>query len=237
MHKKHVFISGSSRGIGLQIAKKLSDDGFYPILHGSAKSKRILQKLSLEIKNSSYRAFDLDGNPESVFRDIIQDHGGLYGIVNNAGILASRSFFEESYEQLEMIFRINTLSHFIISREFMNQADLQGGRIVNISTNAIRYGYGRNGAVQYTASKLALEALTDGLSRLGAKQRVLVNTIRPGMVNTSIQEGRENLAERMQMIPLERMAEPDEIAEMVSFFMSHKASHITGQTIAIAGGE
>lgn len=233
---KTIFISGSSRGIGLTIAKKLAADGFQIVLHGSKSSEGRLKELLKEIENSSYRTFDLDKNPESSIKEVIQSHGGLYGLVNNAGILASKSFFEESYEDLERIFRINTLSHFVLSREFMNQQGLAEGRIVNISTNAIRYGCGRNNSIQYTASKLALEALTDGLSRMGADKRVLVNTVRPGLVNTRMQE-RANLSERLNLIPLKRLAEPDEIAEMVSYFMSQKASHITGQTISIAGGE
>ena len=234
---KTIFISGSSRGIGLAVARKLSTDGFHTILHGSTSSEGHLKNLTKEIENSSYCTLDLNKNPEAPFKEIIQENGGLFGLVNNAGIVASNGLLDESYEDLEKIFRINTLSHFIFSREFMNQDGLSEGRIVNISTNAIRYGYGRNGAVQYTASKLALEALTDGLSKLGAEKRVLVNTIRPGMVNTRIQKERENLSERLKLIPLKRMAEPDEIAELVSFFMSERASHITGQTIAIAGGE
>jgi 3-oxoacyl-[acyl-carrier protein] reductase len=237
MSRKSVLITGSSRGIGLEIAKKLSEDGFCPILHGSRKSVDLLREVSQEIENSTYKAFDLDTDPEEAVKEIVQECGGLFGLVNNAGVLASSSIFDASYEELESIFRINALSHFVVSRVFMNQSDLKEGRIVNISTNAIRYGYGRNGAVQYTASKLALEALTGGLSKLGADRKVLVNTIRPGMVNTRIQEGRDNLQERMNLIPLKRMAEPTEIADLVSYFMSDKASHITGQTISIAGGE
>lgn len=237
MRNKRVFVSGSSRGIGLAIAEKLSDDGFHVVIHGSPGSEETLIALSNRIKNSTYCFFDLEQNPEVHFKRVIDEHGQLYGLVNNAGILASNGLLDESYENLERIFRINTLSHFVFAREFMNQKGLTAGRIINISSNAIRYGFGRNGAVQYTATKLALEALTDGLSRLGAKQNVLVNTVRPGMVSTRIQEGRENLQERLDLIPLGRMAETSEVAELVSFFMSEKASHITGQTISIAGGE
>lgn len=237
MQARTVFVTGSSRGIGLAIARQLSADGFHVILHGTPGSEDFLRGLVAEIDNSSYRVFDLCENPESAFRQVIKEFDGLYGLINNAGAMASESFFDTTYEDLEQLFRINTFSHFILSREFMNQAGLVEGRIVNISTNVIKYGHGRNNTIQYTSSKLALEAITAGLSKLGAKQGVLVNTVRPGTVNTRMQQQREDLQARLEMIPLKRMVEPSEIAELVGFLLSEKSSYITGQTICIAGGE
>jgi len=96
---------------------------------------------------------------------------------------------------------------------------------------------GRNQTIQYTSSKMALEALTEGLYRIGADKNVLVNTLRPGIVETRMQIGRENLQDRVNMIPLKKMASTKDIANLVSFLVSDKAGHITGQTISVAGGE
>ena len=99
------------------------------------------------------------------------------------------------------------------------------------------YGMGRNHSIHYAASKAAIETLTTGLSRLGAAHQILVNAIRPGIVNTEQQQCRTGMESRIQMVPLKRLAESDEIAGAVAYFLSDQSAFVTGQVLAVSGGE
>jgi NAD(P)-dependent dehydrogenase (short-subunit alcohol dehydrogenase family) len=96
---------------------------------------------------------------------------------------------------------------------------------------------GRNQSIQYAASKSALESLTTGLARIGAEHNVLVNTIRPGIINTGMQKERPGLQERINMVPLKRLGEPSEIADLIGYLFSKSGDFITGETFTVAGGE
>lgn len=181
---------------------------------------------------------DFLSNEILLVQKVLTDHQRIDVLVNNAGILGENSFFSLSYEEFQNIFKINTFAPYILSRDaFAAMQERNWGRIVTISSIAVFYGMGRNMGIHYAGSKAAIESLTTGLARLGAPHNILVNTIRPGLINTAMQQDREDLNKRIAMVPLKRMGEAEEIAEMVVYLCSEEAGFITGQTISISGGE
>ena len=114
----------------------------------------------------------------------------------------------------------------------------KSGRIINVSSIGVKFG-GSPNTVHYSASKAALEALTRSFSKIGAPDNVLVNAIRAGVTDTPIHSklGRKDLSRRSGMIPLGRMADPEEISQAVLFLASDQSSYITGSIIPVSGGE
>jgi len=240
LNGKRVLITGGASGIGAEISRLFAREGAVIGIHYS-NNKEAAEKLKEELsKFTKVNIYQEDfSKPElNLVKSFISDFGGIDILVNNAGVLANKSFLDIDAEEYDLVFNINTRGSFLISRDaFNSMKDQNYGRIVNISSFTVKYGMGRNKSIHYAASKAALEELTIGLSRMGANNNVTANAIRPGVVNTRMQRERADLKERTKLIPMGRMAEPKEIAEMVLFLCSEKGNFITGQTISISGGE
>lgn len=236
---KKILVTGSTSGIGLEIAKNLLAQGHYVIMHGSGKTMGDYQKLSkLYPETTDFWSFDLSKDPSASLIELFKKHGPMYGLVNNAGILPDVNFFDCDYENLQSIFKINAFAPFIISKFFINNVDEKiGGRIINISSVAVKFGMGRNSTIQYASTKSVLETLTTGLAKVGASKNVLVNAVRPGCILTRIQQGRKDFDERVALIPLKRMGSESEVSSIVEYFLSDRASFVTGQIVSVAGGE
>ena len=137
------------------------------------------------------------------------------------------------------MFNVNVKSPFLLSMRFVElMKDYKRGRIINISSIGVKYG-GSVNSMPYTISKAALEAMTVSFAKEGAKYNILVNALRVGVTNTGIHDksNNKNMNKRVEMIPLKRMAEPEEIAEYILFLSSEQCNFTTGSIITIAGGE
>ena len=139
-------------------------------------------------------------------------------------------------------FALNVRTPFILIRQaFETMQASHAGRIINITTNSSKYG-GSAGNLHYAASKAALDTMTAGLAREGAPHNILINSIRCGVIETPMKNripgySDERYDQRIQMIPLQRVGRPEDIADMVLFLASSSGDFITGQVIAVAGGE
>jgi NAD(P)-dependent dehydrogenase (short-subunit alcohol dehydrogenase family) len=133
---------------------------------------------------------------------------------------------------------VNTFAPILLTANiFMRMKEKSFGRIINISSIAAKYG-GSGYSMHYGCSKLALEGLTKTLSREGAEYNVLVNTIRPGVIDTEFHKKYpKDMEKRIAMIPLKRMGTPKDVADMVYYLGSDENKFITNETIAISGGE
>jgi 3-oxoacyl-[acyl-carrier protein] reductase len=116
--------------------------------------------------------------------------------------------------------------------------DHRGGKIINISSISVKYG-GSAQTLHYGAAKSALETVTLGLSKAGAKHNILVNTVRGGFIDTPMHQklGRTNIEKRIEMIPLKKAGKPRDVAGMVLFLASEAGDFITGETFTVAGGD
>lgn len=244
---KRVLITGASSGIGAETAVLFGEYGAFVGVHFRRDKKSALAVLA-KIKK-------LDGDGEvfggdllnknirqGLIRSFIKKFGGIDILINNAGAIYNYQPFAEIQERdFDEMFTLHAKVPFILSREaFKDMAKRKWGRIINISTNAIKYA-GPN-VVHYCASKAALEAVSAGFAREGAKDNVLVNVIRCGFIDTPMHTktpgyDKRRFQERIKMIPLGRAGRPDDIAHLAVFLASKCGDFITGEVFTVAGGE
>ena len=240
LKNKNVLITGASSGIGASIAEKFAEQGANIGIHYSRNKEGALElakKLSKKVTVKTY-SLNFISDKLDLVHGFVKDFGSIDILINNAGTISPKSFFDMSIKDYDEIFKINSRAPFFLSRDAFNYMKKNGrGKIINISSFVIKYGMGRNNSIQYAATKSTLETLTKGLSRLGAKYKILVNCIRPGIILTRTQKGRKNLQERIDMIPLKRAGSVKDISNLAVYLASDKGDFITGETITVGGGE
>ncbi len=233
---KIALVTGGSGDIGSVIVKMLANANYIVCLQYGQNKNRANE---VKGKAENIHLFHQDFNHTlHLIEDVIAKFGRIDVLINCAGILGKDTIENLTPEEFDNIFNINTkVPYLLASKAFSKMKETGYGRIINISSIAVHYGMGRNSSIQYAGSKAALETLTTGLSRLGASSNVLVNTIRPGAIETDMQRQREDLQKRIDMIPVKRMGQPEEIADLVLYLLSRAGDFITGQTITVGGGE
>ena len=160
-------------------------------------------------------------------------------LVNNAGSYGvKRHFSELTVGDIVATFMVNSVSPMLLTSRLFTRMKAKGfGRIVNISSIAAKYG-GSSESLHYGCSKRALEAITRTLAREGAPFNILANTVRPGVIDTKFHKRfPKDMTKRVAMIPLKRMGQPDDVADMVFYLGGDRNNFITGEVITVAGGE
>ena len=228
-----LLVTGSSRGIGEAIARMAKLNGYEVILHGKSPSDKLSQ-LAREL-SCRYLTFDIKNECE--IQDALSTVGKLDVLINNAGINISKSFKDLEESDWHRIYEINLIG---LSMVIKNSIPLlvspsQVSRIINISS--VKGTYSAVGRVAYASSKAALINLTAGLAKEFAPN-ILVNSVSPGFVKTEMTSSTwsERIKNQVDSILLGRMADPEEIAEVVMFLASEKCTYITGQNIIVDGG-
>jgi len=241
-HKKTVLITGVTSDIGIKTALRFAEENWHIAGHYFSSGGK-LEKLKKNIKNCGARSsfFKADLSLEKSVTDLVGKIKKLNidSLINNAGTyLVNKDFTKLSVKDLVETFMVNIFAPVLISSAvFPNMKKRRFGRIVNISSIAAKYG-GSNQSMHYGSSKLALEGVTKTLAKEGAKHNVLVNTIRPGVIDTGFHKKfPKDMKKRTAMIPLGRMGKPEDIADMIYFLGSEKNKFITNDTITISGGE
>lgn len=246
---KRVLVTGASSGIGAAIARLLGEQGACVAVHyrqGEEGARRVARAIAKAGGRAEPIKADL-GNARARSRLVpaaVRALGGLDILVNNAGWAVGyedfRTLPEDSWHRT---FAVNAAAPFVLSRLAWGHLEkaADGGRIINISSAAVRYG-GSPSNVHYVASKAALEGLTVSLAKHGAPAGIRVNAIRCGVTDTPMPTrlpgyDRRKFLKRARMVPLGRAGQPEEIAAMAAFLASAAGSFITGQIIAVAGGD
>ena len=243
LKNKYVLVTGASSGIGFQIAKDFLLEGAFVGVHYHDNlngAKRLLKYA----KNKQCKIFKSDfSKSEEVSalwnEFILWSKGHIDVLVNNASFGKFTSFENLSEEDWDRTFQVNLKAVFQLSRAaFPIMSKKKNGRIINISSGGWKYGGGKT-SVHFGASKAALEALTMAFAKIGAPHNVLVNAIRPGVTDTPFHKkiGRNDLSERINLVPLKRIAKSSEISHTVLFLASSKSSFITNTIISVTGGE
>ena len=240
---KHVLITGAGSGIGYQIAKDFLDLGSNVAIHynKNASGAKKLLKYGNQDKCKIFKA-DLSKTKEisKLWNNYLKwSNKKIDILVNNAAYVKPMEFTKLSTTEWDKTLFINLKAAFLLSQSAFKIMSLKkNGRVVNISSGGWQYGGGSK-TVHYSVSKAAIEALTIATAKIGAKNKILVNSIRPGATKTNFHKkmGRTNLTKRARLVPLNRMAEPDEISNAVIFLCSEKSSFITNSIIDVRGGE
>ena len=239
---KCALVTGGSRGIGRAICQKLAADSDYHILinyqSNLAAAEETLQKVIENGATGEILKFDVananevknvlqewqDNNPDAI----------VEVIVNNAGITRDGLFMWMSQDDWSQV--INTsLNGFYHVTSFFIQKLLRNkyGRIINmVSVSGVK---GTPGQTNYSAAKGAVVAATKALAQEVAKRNITVNAVAPGFIKTDM-TGELDEKELVKLVPANRFGEADEVADLVSFLASRKASYITGEVININGG-
>jgi NAD(P)-dependent dehydrogenase (short-subunit alcohol dehydrogenase family) len=237
-------VTGAGRGIGRAIAQRLAADGAAVSivdLDAAAANEAVATVAASGGRAISITADVTDPTAvQQVVATTTTSFGGVDLLVNNAGILRSTRVVDISPEEWDLVIDANLRSTFLCSQAVQSSMVARGGgRIVNVASMAGRATSTLGGA-HYTAAKAGVLGLTRHLAREWAPVGITVNAISPGIVDTPmVRQGidPEGLERVRRSIPLQRLAEPAEIAALVSFLLSDEASYITGANVDIHGGE
>ncbi len=237
---KWVLVTGSSRGIGKEIALYLAKNGFNIVLH-CVKNIEKLTQLSEEIKgfNVDVRCVQFDiKNRQQCFDTLkkdIEENGVYYGVVLNAGIAKDNIFpiMEESEWDDVLDTNLGGFYNVLKPIVFPMIEKRVKGRIVTMSS--ISGLAGNKGQVNYSASKAGIIGATKALSLELAKRGITVNCVAPGIIETDMIKDLP-VDEAKKMVPMKRLGKPKEVASLVNYLMSEDAAYITGQVISVNGG-
>lgn len=241
---KVAIVTGASKGIGAEIARRLAADGAAVVVNYSS-SREGAERVVAEITKAGGKAVALQANlakPDEVkrlFADAKNALGPLDILVNNAGIYEFKPLDEVTPEHYHRQFDLNVLGLILASQEAARQFGDSGGSIVNISSVVARAAL--PGSTVYSATKAAVNSITlTHAAELGPR-KIRVNSVNPGMVETEGTHTAGITASdfRNQIeatTPLGRIGQPDDIAPVVSFLASDDAKWITGETLYVSGG-
>jgi len=244
MAEKTVIVTGAVRGIGLALAKGFAARGYHVAMNyrsdNNAQLKALEAVRACAAKGAEAELFRADvSNMEEckAMVDAVTRHfGGIWALVNNAGITRDGLLVRMSEEQFDAVMDSNLKSVFNMSKcvvPVMMKA--RGGRIISISSVA---GISGNaGQTNYAASKAAIIGFTKSLAKEIGSRGITVNAIAPGFIETDMtdalnDEAKKNLCER---IALRRTGKPEDIANAAAFLASEEASYITAQTLCVDG--
>ncbi|MFK3691679.1 SDR family NAD(P)-dependent oxidoreductase [Agrobacterium tumefaciens] len=235
--RKTALVFGGARGIGAASVRRLAKDGFdVAFTYVSRADSASELASSIQAAGRKVIAIQADSaNPEAIteaVRTAVDELGPLDVVVVNAGILRINTVDAVALEELDLMIDVNIRGVFLAIQAAVAQMK-DGGRVVTIGSNtAERTGFQGSSVYQFT--KAAVAAMVKGLALDLAPRRITVNNVQPGPTNTDMNTGSiEFLTDRS---PLKRVADPAEIAELVSYLAGPGSSYMTGSSLTIDGG-
>lgn len=244
MHLKDkvAIITGASRGIGQAIAVSLAANGAKVVCNYASNEAEAQKTLDL-IKAAGGEGILLKGdvsNPEdaaNIVKSCVDAFGKVDILVNNAGITRDGLLMRMKEEDWDTVLNINLKGVFLMTKEVSRLMTKQrSGRIINITS--VVGVTGNAGQANYSASKAGVIGFTKSCAKEFATRGVLVNAVAPGFIKTDMTSVLSDKvqADILTQIPLNRMADPQEVANVVMFLATDYASYITGQVINVDGG-
>ncbi|MFJ5453760.1 SDR family oxidoreductase [Pectobacterium jejuense] len=238
---KVAIVTGASRGIGKAIALKLASDGFSVAIGYAGNHEQACQTVA-EIQTNGGSALAVQGdvsNPDDVdrlFSTVLEVFGQVDAVVSNAGVMDLAPIKTANVDVFDRIMATNVRGTFLVLAK-ATEVLKEGGRIVALSTSVIAKatpGYG-----PYIASKAAVEGLVHVLANELRGRNITVNAVAPGPVNTELfmkGKTKEQVEMLTKMSPLERLGQPVDIANAVSFLLGKEGGWVNSQVVRVNGG-
>jgi 2-hydroxycyclohexanecarboxyl-CoA dehydrogenase len=241
MQDRTVIVTGGASGIGRATALLLAREGARIVIGDidEAGGQAAAAQAAKEGLAVEFLPLDLT-NPDNIAQFTAAVHDRVErvdGLVNGAGWDRIQPFMENPPEMWDRLIAINLLGAVRLSRAVLPpMIAAQRGKIVNISSDAGRVG--SMGETVYAAAKGGIIAFTKSLAREMARYRININCVCPGPTDTPLFQGQpERMREALtRAIPFRRVAQPEEIAEAVMFFLGRRSDYITGQVLSVSGG-
>jgi 3-oxoacyl-[acyl-carrier protein] reductase len=244
LHGKTAIVTGASKGIGAGIAKAFAAEGASVVVN-YASDRKGAESTVAEITRAGGQAISVQASVAQIedvarlFEETKKFSGRLDVLVNNAGVFRFEPFEAISVAEFQREFTVNVLGTILTIQEAIRQFGFQGGSVINLSSLAGSRSL-PNGTL-YSATKAAVESLTQGLSVELGSRRIRVNAIAPGY---TLSEGtkaeglfdEESVEQYLSLTPLGRLGEPRDIAAVAIFFASDASYWVTGETIRASGG-
>lgn len=239
---KVAIVTGASRGIGKAIAVRFSKAGATVVL--CATNAKLLDQVSAEISAISGAkplsfAFDVRDSKmiDEVIKKTLDTHGRIDILVNNAGTTRDQLLALMPEESWDEVLSVNLKSAFLFTKAVTKpMIRARSGRILNIGS--VVGLIGNAGQANYAASKAGLIGLAKTAAKELAKRNITVNVIAPGFIQTDMTRklGEKVQTELLEAIPLGRLGDPEDVANLALFLASDHSSYITGQVIQVDGG-
>jgi len=241
IENKIVIITGAARGIGFSLAETFAEHKATVIILDI--NKDIVENAIRKLSDKGYQAFGYEADITNsiriteVFKEIYKKFGKIDVLINNAGITKDGLIMKMKESDWDAVMNVNLKGTFIctqkVSRYMLKQRD---GVILNIAS--VIGLMGNAGQANYAASKGGIIALTKSTAKEFSSRNIRVNAIAPGFIETEMTKKlpEEVVKKYAEVIPLQRMGKPKDVANLCIFLASNMANYITGQTIQVDGG-
>lgn len=234
-------VTGASRGIGHEIAKRLADDGLSVVVSYSGSAAKADQAVS-EIRSAGGQAIAVKANVangaevEQLFKATLDKFGQIDVVVHSAGVMTLVPIIKNDVQQFDEVIATNLRGSFLVLAQAAQHVS-NGGRIIALSSSVLAKSFPGYGA--YIASKAGVEGLIRVLANELRGRNIAVNAVAPGPVGTELflqDKTQEQIAQLSKVAPLERLGEPIDIARVVSFLAGPDGGWIDAQILRANGG-
>ena len=239
---KTVLVTGGSRGIGKEIALKFAKQG-YDVIINYVSDKTDTEELKKELEANGGKALIVKAdvtNPEQIenlVKTAIETFGKIDVLINNAGITKDNLLMRMSEEEFDKVIEVNLKGTYLMTKAVTKyMMKKRQGSIINLSS--VVGVTGNAGQCNYAASKAGIIGFTKSVAKELASRNIRANAIAPGFIATDMTDVlSDEIKETIQeQIPLKRMGNAKEVAELAYFLGSEQSSYITGQVIHVDGG-
>ena len=237
---KHVLILGGSSDIGIEVVKNFLYLGWQVTAHFN-KNYKLLKSLEKRFKNLNLIKFNFNNFKNLSIENLIKEkfNKKYDSIINLIGYIDNKAFETTTFISILRSLTANAILPILIEKNSVKKMLTQKwGRILNCSSIGVKFGGGKN-SYNYSLAKHCLEFIPNSYKNW-AKKNVFINNLRIGVTDTKIHKKMKNnlnMKERLKLIPINRMAKPEEMSVYITNLTTDNNSYITGQTITASGGE
>ena len=239
---KVALITGGSRGIGAALVRKYVAEGAqvaFTYRSSSAKADALVDELSTEAQPvKAYQSDAADyAAAEQLIKDVTADFGKLDVLINNAGITKDTLMLRMGEEQWDQVMEVNLKSVFNLTKHALRpMLRARAGSIINMSS--VVGVFGNAGQANYAASKAGIIGFSKSVAKEVGSRSIRCNAVAPGYIATEMTDELDDKvkAEFLKNIPLGRLGEADEVADLCVFLGSDRSKYVTGQVVSVCGG-